>query len=90
MTQLNISNYLNLRPNERKVLEDLRQPVKNEVISVEESDKTGRIHILHLEDISTFSCGRKFIFSHMKMFGGEHCCKMGNFRTFFTGAWARC
>ena len=50
MTQLNTSNHQNLRPNERKALEELRQAVKNEVISVVESDKTGRVYILDPED----------------------------------------
>ena len=33
--------------------------------------------------ISTFSCGRKFIFSHMKMFGGGALLQNGEFSDIF-------
>ena len=50
MIQLNVNDHQNLPPNERKALEELRKAVKNNIISVVESDKTGRVYLLDPED----------------------------------------
>ena len=58
-------------------------PLENEFLAhenVETHPPRGGIHC-----ISTFSCARKFIFSHMKMLGGGAPAQNGEFLDIFEG-----